>query len=109
MTAKAFLLYLDNKPLVDKLTDAQAGKLFKAIYQYEQDGTTPVELCALCDMVFTVFKLHLDRGRADYANKVEQRRAAGRKGGLAKASNTKQPQAKQANINIKRKSNSTWV
>lgn len=36
---KSFLIYLDNQKQVNILTDEQAGKLFKALFEFAKDGT----------------------------------------------------------------------
>lgn len=107
--SKAFLIYHDNKTFIDKLSDEQAGQLFKAIFDYEVDGIEPEEgrMSDVLDMCFEMFKLNLDRARADYEKKCKARAEAGRKGGLAKASNAKQNLANLGNKNIKIKK-SNW-
>lgn len=112
MTPVAFLLYHDNKTFIDRLSDDQAGKLFKAIYNYEVERLDAQDLDELTGMVFTFFKIALDRGRSEYEEKCKARADAGRKGGLAKASNAKKivanvPKSK-SNIKNKKESNQ-WV
>ena len=36
---KSFLIYLDNQKQVNMLTDEQAGKLFKALFEFAKNGT----------------------------------------------------------------------
>lgn len=107
MKSKAFLIYHDNKTFVDKLTNEQAGRLFKAIFEYEVNGNEPPpgQLSDVLDMCFEMFKLNLDKARVEYDKKCKARAEAGRKGGLAKASKAKQSQAKLQNININNKNN----
>ena len=38
----SFILYTEQKEVVDKLTDEQAGKIFKAIYEYALTNKMPV-------------------------------------------------------------------
>ena len=92
---KAFLIYHDNKTFVDRLDNEQAGVLFKSILKYEVDGKEPDsgELPDVVDMCFQIFKLNLDKSKADYEKKCKDKSEAGRKGGLARASNAKQNQA----------------
>ena len=54
---KSFILYKDQKEVIDELTDEEAGKLFKAIYQYNDNKE--VNLAAylvLCACVKSVEK-----------------------------------------------------
>lgn len=92
---KAFLIYHDNKTFVDRLDYEQAGMLFKAILSYEVDGREPDagELSDVVDMCFQIFKLNLDKAKADYEKRCKDKAEAGRKGGLARASKAKQSQA----------------
>lgn len=50
----SFILYHEFSDYINKLTDEQAGQLFKAIFAYEKDGTLP-ELDPITDMVFKAF------------------------------------------------------
>ena len=100
----AFLLYKNHAEIFEKLSDEQAGKLIKAIFEYERTGITP-ELEPLLDMAFTPIKQTIDIDAEKYAQKVEKRREAGSKGGKQRVANqanatfAKQTQANQANIN----------
>ena len=38
MPKNSFILHHDQKPLIDDMTDAQAGQLIKAIFSYVVDG-----------------------------------------------------------------------
>ena len=101
----AFLLYKNHAEIFSKLSDEQAGKLIKAIFEYERTGITP-ELEPLLDMAFTPIKQTIDIDAEKYAEKVEKRRQAGSKGGKQRVANqanatfAKQTQANQANNNI---------
>lgn len=91
---KSFIIHKDSLSVLDELTDAQAGQLFKAIksYQTEQD----YELDNVLRIAFASFKNQFIRDAEKYAETVERRREAGSKGGqakqqnLANASNSKQ-------------------
>ena len=97
----AFLLYKNHAEIFEKLSDEQAGKLIKAIFEYERTGIMP-KLEPLLDMAFTPIKQTIDIDAEKYAQKVEKRREAGSKGGKqrvanqANASKSKQKQANQA-------------
>lgn len=90
----SFILYTEQKEVIDKLSDEQAGKLIKAIYKYVETEKMP-ELDKLLDIVIIPFKQNLDRNKEKY-NKISEIRAkAGAKGGKQK----KQKQTKEINCN----------
>ena len=60
MEKDSFILYTEQKEVVDKLTDEQAGKIFKAIYEYVKTDKMP-KLDGLLDIVIIPFKQSLDR------------------------------------------------
>lgn len=90
----SFILYTEQKEVIDKLSDEQAGKLIKAIYEYVETEKMP-ELDPLLDIVIIPFKQNLDRNKEKY-NKISEIRAkAGAKGGKQK----KQKQTKESKCN----------
>lgn len=76
----SFILYTEQKAVLDKLTDEQAGKLIKAIYEYTETGIMP-ELDSILDLVITPFKTVLDKDKAKYEEVSKARAEAGSKGG----------------------------
>ena len=94
MNRKSFLLYLDTLDVIQELTDAQIGKLFRAIVSYQHglddpDNREYEELLSgdsLLKIAFTPFKSQFDRDFLKYKEVCEKRVNAGRKGGIAKAS-----------------------
>lgn len=76
----SFVLYTDQKAVVNKLSDEQAGKLIKAIYEYVETGVMP-ELDNVLDLVITPFKTVLDKDKAKYEEVSKARAEAGSKGG----------------------------
>lgn len=76
----SFVLYTEQKAVLDKLTDEQAGKLIKAIYEYVEIGKMP-ELDNVLDLVITPFKTVLDKDKAKYEEVSKARAEAGSKGG----------------------------
>jgi hypothetical protein len=110
----AFLLYKNHAEIFEKLSDEQAGKLIKAIFEYERTGIMP-ELEPLLDMAFTPIKQTIDIDAEKYAQKVEKRREAGSKGGKQRVANqanatfAKQTQANQAIINNDIKDNNDII
>jgi|TARA_R100000773_G_C4221126_1_gene120011 hypothetical protein len=109
MKPKAFMLFVDNKTFIDKLSTEQAGHVFKAIYEYADSGKEPTDLCPLCDMVFSMFRLNLDKAKTNYDDVCKKRAEAGRRGGLARASKAKQSQANASNSNSNNKKKKGWV
>lgn len=91
----SFILYTEQKEIIDKLTDEQAGKLIKAIYQYVKDGIIP-ELDMLLEIAFIPIKQNLERNSEKWENIKQKRSEAGKIGAEIK----KQKQAKQANANF---------
>lgn len=92
----SFILYTEQKAVLDKLTDEQAGKLIKAIYEYVETGNIP-ELDNVMDLVITPFKTILDKDKAKYEEVSKARAEAGSKGGKAKVSKSKQKKQLQTN------------
>jgi len=91
----SFILYTEQKEVVDKLTDEQAGKIFKAIYEYVKTDKMP-KLDGLLDIVIIPFKQSLDRNMEKWEEIKKKRSEAGRIGAEIK----KQKQAKEANANF---------
>lgn len=79
----SFILYTEQKAIIDKLTDEQAGKLIKAIYEYVATDKMP-ELETTIDLVITPFKIALDKNKEKYQNVVVRNRENGLKGGRPK-------------------------
>ena len=75
----SFILYTEQKAVIDKLTDEQAGKLIKAIYAHETGEE--MELDAILDLVITPFLTVLEKDKEKYEEKCEKRAQAGAKGG----------------------------
>lgn len=90
----SFILYTEQKAVIDKLTDEQAGKVIKAIYEYVETDTMP-QLDNVLDLVIIPFKLALDRNKAKYEKVSKVRAEAGAKGGKQK----KQMQTKDSKCN----------
>ena len=87
---KSLKLFIDSLDVLDELSDEQAGVLFKAIRDYEINGTE--NLSGLMKAIFTPFKNNIDRAKVAYSEACERNKANGLKGGRPKAkkSDTKQ-------------------
>lgn len=93
----SFLLYTEQKEVIDKLSDEQAGQLIKAIYKYANDGEMP-ELEGLLDIVIIPFKQCIDKNNEKYEEVIKKRSEAGKLGGRPKGEEVeKQTKAKKAN------------
>ena len=91
----SFILYTEQKEVIDKLTDEQAGKLIKAIYEYVETDKMP-QLDSLLEIVIIPFKQNIDRNIDKWEQIKQKRSEAGKIGAEIK----KQKQAKQANANF---------
>lgn len=105
----SFVLQTKLKSVVSKLSDKQAGVLFKSILDYAADGTLANFEDGMVDVVFEMVKQDLDYTAQKYAETCAKRAESGRLGGLANQANaskckqmleteskTKQSQAKSS-------------
>ena len=90
----AFLLYIDRLEVLDDMTDADAGKLFRAIRDYVKDGSTP-ERGTIVSIAFLALKPALDSDSEKYHLMCLKRSEAGKKGGRPRKQK-KQEEAKKA-------------
>lgn len=67
----SFILYVDQKELIDTLSDSEAGKLLKAIFEYETTQKLP-KLSKTLNLVFIPIKNALDRNREKYEKACER-------------------------------------
>ncbi|MBD5364799.1 MAG: hypothetical protein HDR79_07655 [Bacteroides sp.] len=97
MIKKSFVLYLDLLGSLEQLTDAQAGKLFKAIKAYhmsvseEASQECKAEFDSLMDdfvtrLAFHPFRTAFERDAEKYQGLVDRNRKNGKKGGRKKDS-----------------------
>lgn len=77
---KSFIIHQDSLEILDKLSDEQAGKLFKAIKFYQETKQNP-NLDFTLDLVFTPFLNQFLRDEQKWKNVVERNRINGSKGG----------------------------
>ena len=75
----SFLLYCDLIHTVKKLTDEQAGKLFKHVLEYVND-LNPQTDDILLQVCFEPIRQNLKRDLKKYQNMREKKRQAGKKG-----------------------------
>ena len=77
MAKNSFILYYDQKEVIDELNDEQAGKLFKAIYEYNVNKK--ITLKGALKLVFIPFKTAFDRNDDKWEHTAEKRSEAGKK------------------------------
>ena len=70
ITNKSFLLYKDTLSILKQLTDEEAGKLFKAIYEYQTNNILPQD--RLIAIIFETFLNQFKRDEQKYQNVVER-------------------------------------
>lgn len=95
MAKNSFVLQSRMGAVVNKLSDKQAGALFKAIFNYAENGVAAGFEDGMVDVVFAMFKQDIDYNNAKYQETCEKRAAAGRKGGAPAGNNNANKQNKQ--------------
>jgi hypothetical protein len=79
---KSFIIHKDSLSVLDELSDEQAGLLFKAMKDYQNDEE--IELDSLTKIIFSPFKAQFDRDNEKYKKIVERNKNNGLKGGRPK-------------------------
>jgi hypothetical protein len=79
---KSFIIHKDSLLILDELTDEQAGKLFKAIANYQNGIETNLDFGLR--MAFAPFKNQFVRDLEKYNEKCERNKSNGNKGGRPK-------------------------
>lgn len=96
MGRDSFILYTEQLEILEQLDDADVGKIMKAIFEYQKNGTMPnlpKELKAL----FTYFKIVLDKNAKKWDEEKQKRSEAGKKG-MAKRWSGKGVNSKNNNV-----------
>ena len=93
---KSFLLHIDSLDILDELTSEEAGDLFKAIKDYQNDED--LDLHGLVRIAFSPFKNQFVRDTEKYDLTCERRALAGSKGGKQKVANASKSKQKVANL-----------
>lgn len=107
---KGILLYIDQLAVLNKMTDEQAGRLFKTIYFYsigDEEQLNESTSDPIIGLLFETFKGSLERNEKLYQKKCEKRREAGRLGGLQRVANLKQSQADASDVTNEQASQAT--
>jgi len=79
MSKKSFVLHIDSLQVVEELTDEQAGKLLKAIYNYQNGIDNELDL--VTKVCFLPFRNQFIRDAVKYEETVERNKINGSKGG----------------------------
>ncbi len=79
MEKKSFVMYADYEKHIARLSDEDAGELFKAIFTYVNTGEE-VLLSPAADMAFSFMKERIDRDSEKWAVTCQKRSEAGKKG-----------------------------
>ncbi len=96
MVKKSFVLYTDKYEAIRFLTQEQKGDLLDAIYRHEIGEELP-QMDAFTSAMFTLIRQTLEENAQKYAETVEKRREAGKKGGLASGLSRKANEANALN------------
>ena len=70
---KSFMIYLDNEKQVNMLTDEQAGKLFKALFEFAKDGTETDFNDGMIAMAFSFMTDSIKRDTERYESICQKR------------------------------------
>jgi hypothetical protein len=79
---KSFVLYSDNKSIIDLLSNEQAGLLLKTLFKYVNDENPEIDQSIA--IVFEVIKLQLKRDLIKWEHTKESRSIAGKASAEAK-------------------------
>lgn len=63
---KGFIIYLDQKEIIEDLTDEEVSKLFKSFFDYNLDHSIPKFGTKLLNQTFKFFKITFDRDNKKY-------------------------------------------
>ena len=101
-----FLLYHNQKTIIDELSDKEAGILIKAIYEYEETKKVP-KLDKMLKIIFLQFKNMLDNDEKKYEEKCLKNKENIEKywKNKNKQSNTNEYERIQTYTNINKNSN----
>lgn len=72
---KSFLIYYDNEVIVCRLSDDEAGKLFKALFPYGKENIKPdFNNSPALAMAFDILSMAIDRDKEKYIKRCETNR-----------------------------------
>lgn len=89
---KSFVAYTDWGSIFNMLTDDEAGKLAKHLFNHASNQETTLN-DRMLKVLFEPIRLQLERDNSKYETVKERRKEAGRKGGLKSGETRKQNEA----------------
>lgn len=57
----SFLVCYDSEVVLSRLTDEEAGRLFKSLFRYGKEGIEPEFSKVALDMAFAIFSMDIDK------------------------------------------------
>jgi len=90
----SFILYNDMWDSIEELDHEQRGILFTAIYALSVEGVEIPEMDKSTRIIYKMIRNQLHRDASKYEQLIEKRRAAGKKGGEARAERLNQNKEK---------------
>lgn len=96
---KSFVLYSDQRSIIDMLPDELAGQLIKHIYAYVNDEN-PVNTNPMVNLAFEPIKLQLKRDLKRWQETKEGRSKAGKASAEARRNKTKQVSTNLTNVDF---------
>ena len=97
VTKNSFIVYHNYRDKLKSLTDAQIGKLFKAMLDYSITGNEP-KLSGVLKVAFQFIKVTMDEDKQKYDSICEKRRENASLGGKQKVANASNCKQKVANL-----------
>ena len=94
---RSFLMYGNWQPLFSCLSDEDAGKLIKALFDFAVNGSEAGCLPPNIEGLYIFMSETIKQNMSKWEESKKKRIEAGRLGGLAKSSNAKQSQAMPSN------------
>lgn len=97
MTKNSFIVYHNYREKLKTLSDAQLGKLFRAMLNYSITGAEP-KLAGAVKMAFQFIKVTMDEDKQKYNSICEKRKESGSIGGKQKVANASNCKQKVASV-----------
>ena len=82
-STKALLLYANQRPILEELSDQERGRLLMALLDYAAEGLEP-EFTGVLRMAFLVLQRDVDRNNRRWEETCRRRSAAGKKAAEAR-------------------------
>ena len=96
--SKTIMLFTEQRDAIGYLTDEEAGQMFKAIYDYADEGVVPTFSGPMMS-VFAMIRSQIDRSRDAYKEKCLKNSANARKRYASKQQETSERMSSHANAN----------